>query len=256
MLNIVRRRLSAALALISAAVLAGCGDCGNCTVPAYNPTPAPAVCLQTAARGQALPNLGAAAPFAILAGSAVNNAGASIVTGELGVSPGKTVTGFPPGTVSGAMHADDAAAQQAQSDLSTAYGDLVGRTGGTPVTGDLGGLTLFPGLYTSVSSLAIASGNLTLDAQGDPSGVFIFQVASTLSVAPDRAIELIGSAHPCHVFWQVGNSANLGAASTFQGSILANQAITIGAGAAMHGRALARSGAVTLDTDTVTDPAP
>ena len=256
MLNIVRRRLIAALAPISIVVLAGCGECGNCTVPAYHPTPAPAPCLLSAARGQTLPNLGTAAPFAVLAGSAVNNTGASIVTGELGVSPGKTVTGFPPGTVSGAVHADDAAAQQAQSDLTAAYGDLAGRTGGTPVAGDLGRLTLFPGLYTSTSSLAISSGNLTLDAQGDPNGVFIFQVASTLSVAPDRAIDLIGSAHPCHVFWQVGNSANLGAGSTFEGSILANQSIAIGTGATMHGRALARSGAVTLDTDRVTDPAP
>jgi hypothetical protein len=177
------------------------------------------------------------------------------VTGDLGVSPGTSVTGFPPGTISGATHAGDATAATAKVDLTTAYNDAAGRTlGAVTVSGNLGGLTLTPGLYKSTSSLAISSGDLTLDAQGDANAVFIFQMASTLTTTSGRQVILSGSAKPANIFWQVGSSATLGTTSVFQGTIMADQSITLTTGATLNGRALARTGAVTLDTNSVVKP--
>src|SRR5580765_4970105 len=121
--------------------------------------------------------LGAAAKFAVLAATTVTSSGATTVNGNLGVSPGTTVTGSP--TVNGSLHLGDPTAAQAQGDLTIAYNNAAGRLGGATVSGNLGGLTFFPGLYTSTSSLEITSGNLTLDAQGDANAVFIFQMPST-----------------------------------------------------------------------------
>jgi hypothetical protein len=201
--------------------------------------------------------LGSAANFAVLAGSTVTNTLATTVTGDLGVSPGTAVTGFPPGTVNGTIHAGDPAAAQAQIDLTTAFNDAAGRTVGTvPVAGNLGGQTLTPGLYKSTSSLEISSGDLTLDAQGDANAVFIFQMASTLTTTAGRQVILSGGAKAANVFWQVGSSATLGTTSVFKGNILADQAITLDTGATLDGRALARIAAVALDTNTITTPAP
>jgi ice-binding like protein/Big-like domain-containing protein len=199
--------------------------------------------------------LGSAAGFAVLAGSTVTNTGATTVTGDLGLSPGTAVTGFPPGTVVGTIHAGDGVAAQAEADLTIAYNDAAGRTL-CPITlaGNLGGLTLTPGLYKSTSSLAISSGDLTLDAQGNASAVFIFQMASTLTTTVGRQVILAGGAQASNIFWQVGSSATLGTNSVFVGTIMADQSITVTTDATLNGRALARVAAVTLDTNTVTKP--
>jgi len=200
--------------------------------------------------------LGTANPFAVLAGSTVTNTGPSTINGNLGVSPGAAVTGFPPGTVNGTIDKANAVASQAQSDLTTAYNDAAGRTPALAVSADLGGQTLTPGVYKSDSSLGL-TGTLTLDAQGDPDAVFIFQAGSTLTTA--GGVNLINGAQSCNVFWQVGSSATLGTppapSSVFRGTILALTSITLVTGVTVDGRALARNGAVTLDTNTIT-PAP
>jgi hypothetical protein len=179
------------------------------------------------------------------------------VTGDLGVSPGTAVTGFPPGTIVGAQHAGDPTAAQGVADLTTAYNDAAGRTlCAVTVAGNIGGQTLTPGLYKSTSSLEISSGNLTLDAQGDANAVFIFQMASTLTTTSGRQVTLSGGAKSTNVFWQVGTSATLGTTSAFQGTIMADQAITLNTGATLNGRALARIAAVTLDSNTIVKPVP
>jgi hypothetical protein len=204
------------------------------------------------AQAQAPVSLGTADSFGVLGGSAVTNTGPTVVNGDLGVSPGTAVTGFPPGTVNGTTHAADAAAAQAQSDLTTAYNDAAGRACNTALTGqDLGGLTLTSGAYC-FSSSAQLTGTLTLDAQGDPNAVFIFQIGSTLTTASGSNVNLINGAQSCNVFWQVGSSATLGTTTTFRGNILALTSITATTGATVDGRLLARNGAVTLDSNTVT----
>jgi hypothetical protein len=202
-------------------------------------------------------NLGAAANFAVLAGSTVANTGLTTVKGELGLSPGSAVTGFPPGKVTGKQHVADTIAAKAKLDLTTAYNAAAGRTvAPILVAGNIGGMTLAPGLYKSTSSLQISSGDLTLDAQGDANAVFIFQIASTLTTTAGRHVILSGGAKASNVFWQVGTSATLGTTSVFKGTIMANQSITLTTGATLEGRALARVAAVTLDSNVITIPAP
>lgn len=201
-------------------------------------------------------DLGAAESFAVLGATTVTSAGVSAITGDLGVSPGTAVTGFGPGTITGgALHAGDTLAAQAHADLATAYGVAVARIPDQPAVGALDGLTLGPGVHASGSTLTLA-GTLTLDADGDPNAVFILQAGSTLGTAADSQVSLTGGAQACNVFWQVGSSATLGATSLMRGSILARTSVTVGAGVTIHGRALARDGAVTLDNDTVTVPPP
>jgi hypothetical protein len=211
----------------------------------------------TAACGQAPVVMGAAGSFVVLAGSTVTSTGPTSVTGNLGVSPGTAVTGFPPGIIVGNLHAGDPSAALGLFDLTTAYNDARGRTL-CPVTvsGNLGGMTLRPGLYKSTSSLEISSGDLTLDAQGDGDAVFIFQMASTLTTTPGRQVILIGGARAANVFWQVGSSATLGTTSVFAGTIMADQAVTMGTGARLVGRVLARIAAVSLDENVIVPPSP
>ncbi|MEV4187505.1 ice-binding family protein [Streptosporangium canum] len=197
--------------------------------------------------------LGEAADFAVLAGSTVTNTGATTVTGDLGLSPGTAVTGFPPGTVSGTIHTADAAAQ-AKVDLATAYDDAAARTPATTVPTELGTTTLTPGVYTSTAGTFGITGTLTLDAQGNPDAVFIFQTASTLITASASTVTLTGGAQASNVFWQVGSSATLGTGSSLAGNILALTSITATTGVSVNGRVLARNGAVTLDTNTITKP--
>lgn len=197
--------------------------------------------------------LGTARSYAVLAGSTVTNTGPSVINGDLGLSPGTAVTGFPPGLVNGTIHAADAAALQAKTDLKTAYNVAAAEQPPHPVTGDLGGQTLTKGVYNSATSLGL-TGALTLDGQGDPNSVWVFQAGSTLTTASASAVKLVNGADPCNVYWQIGSSATLGTGSTFRGSILAQHSITVTTDVTVRGRVLARTGAVTLDTDTITRP--
>jgi hypothetical protein len=204
----------------------------------------------TALAAQPPVGLGTADSYAVLAGQTVTNTGPSTINGDLGVTPGAAITGFPPGTVNGTVHAADAVALQAQSDLTTAYNDAAGRTPPAAVPADLGGLTLTGGVYKSASALQL-TGALTLDAQGDPNTVFIFQAASTLITASASRVNLINGAQPCNVFWQVGSSATLGTSSVFVGNIMALTSISMNNAVTVQGRALARNGSVTLINDTI-----
>lgn len=209
----------------------------------------------TSACSQLPIDLRSAAGFAVLAGSTVTNTGLTRVVGDLGVSPGTAITGFPPGIVVGLQHAGNPAAATGIADLTTAYNDAAGRMlCPVAVAGNLAGQTLAPGLYRSTSSLSITSGALTLDAQGDPNAVFIFQMASTLTTSSGRVV-LAGGAQARNVFWQVGSSATIGTGDTVQGTIMADQAITLNTGATLNGRALARIAAVSLDGNMIVRPA-
>lgn len=215
------------------------------------------------APGESAVPLGAAANFAVLAAAAVTNTSTpTMVTGDLGLWPGTSMTNFPPGTVNGATHVNDPAAQAGEAALTIAYNDAAGRVGAfTPAVGNVGGLTFTPGLYRSGTSTEISGGgDLTLDAQGDPNAVFIFQIASTLTTSSGFGITLKGGAKPSQIFWQVGSSATIGTGSHFAGNILANTSITLVSGAILDGRALAGAasltGAVTMDDNTVVRPAP
>lgn len=208
---------------------------------------------QSAAAQQAPVGLGTARSFAVLAGTTVTNTGPSTISGDLGVSPGSAVVGFPPGTVSnGVIHAADAVALQAQADVTTAYNDAAGRATTATVTADLGGQTLVAGVYTG-GALGL-TGALTLDAQGDPNAVFVFQAASTLITASTSSVNLINGANPCNVYWQVGSSATLKTNSVFVGTVLALTSVAANTGATVQGRLLARNGEVTLDNNVITVP--
>ncbi len=203
--------------------------------------------------------LGSTSTFAVLAGSTVTNSGPTVVNGNLGLSPGSAVTGFPPGSVAlpYTMQVANPVAVLAQSDLTTAYNDAAtpNRDGGpvTTVAGDLGGQTLGPGLYNSATTLSI-TGTLTLN--GSATSIFIFQMGSALTTAVGSQVVLTGGAQAANVFWQVGSSATINAGSIFVGTILAQASISFGTGAALDGRALARTGAVTLLSNTITQPGP
>jgi uncharacterized repeat protein (TIGR01451 family) len=199
------------------------------------------------------PSLGTAASFAVLGGSTVTNTGPAVINGNLGVSPGSAVTGFPPGIVipPGTIHAADPVAAGAQSDNTIAYNALAGQACNFNLTGqDLGGLTLIPGVYCFATSAQL-TGTLTLDAQGNPSAVFIFQIGTTLTTATNSSVSIVNGGSSCDVFWQVGISATLGTTTSFQGSILALTSIALNTGATMSGRALAQNGAVTMDSNNV-----
>jgi hypothetical protein len=205
-----------------------------------------------ASAAQAPVNLGTAASFAVLAGTTVTNTNTpTTINGNLGVDPGSAVTGFPPGTVNGTQHDADPVALQAQSDLTTAYNDAASRTPAASVPADLSGETLVPGVYKNATALGL-TGTVTLNAEGNPDAVFIFQAGTTLTTLSGTHVALTGGAQACNVFWQVGSSATLGTNSTFVGNILALQSITVATGATIYGRALARNGAVTLDDNTIT----
>jgi hypothetical protein len=196
-------------------------------------------------------NLNSADTYAILASSTITNTGNSVINGNIGLSPGTSVTGFPPGVRNGELHIADMAAAQAQTDLDNAYDNAATQGPTLPIVADLGGQTLTPGIYNSATSIGL-TGELTLNGQGDPDAVFIFQAGSTLDTASASLVTLIGAAQPCNVFWQVGSSATLGTNSTFRGNILAFTSATLTTGANVEGRVLARDGAVTLDTNRIT----
>ena len=212
------------------------------------------LCLTANLAASQLPiDLGSAGTYAVLGASTVTNTGPTTINGDLGVWPGTAyVPGTPAATVNGAIHAGDPAAQQAQASLTVAFNNAAALSVGVVgVAGDLGGQTLAPGLYKSTSTLAL-TGDLTLDANGDPNAVFIFQIGSALTVAPGARVVLSGGAKATNVFWQVGSSATLGTGSAFKGTVMAYASITMVTGTALDGRALAQHGAVTLDTNAVT----
>jgi Ice-binding-like len=199
--------------------------------------------------------------FGVLAGSTVTSTGNTLVTGNLGVSPGTAITGFAgiapggPGLVTGTIHSADAVAAQAQSELTTAYNAAAGAASTATKNGDLGGQTLFAGVYTASSSLGL-TGTVTLDAQNNSNAQFIFQIGTALTANVGSSVNLINGALPANVFWQVGSSATVGTGASFSGNILAFSSISLGTNATLQGRALARNGAVTMaGTDTITTPA-
>jgi uncharacterized repeat protein (TIGR01451 family) len=197
-------------------------------------------------------DMGTADDFAVLGGSTITNTGLSVINGDLGLSPGTSVTGFPPGVVNGTQHVANATAVAAKTDLVTAYNNAAGQTPVSTVPTELGGTTKLPGIYNSAAGTFGITGTLTLDAAGDPDAVFIFQTGSTLTTAGSSVISLINGAQACNVFWQVGSSATLGTNSVFKGNIFALTSITLTTGANVEGRVLARNGAVTLDTNVIT----
>jgi hypothetical protein len=208
------------------------------------------------AAGGPLPNIGTAGNYAVLAQATVTNTGPSWITGQIGLSPGTSVTGFTPG-VSGHQDIANGAAGQAILDLTTAYNNAAGATTTSTLTGDLGGRTLVAGTYKYLTSAGL-TGTLVLDGGGSTTNLWIFQIGSTLTTASSSRVTLINGAQPCDIFWQVGSSATLGTSTTFVGNILANTSITMTTGATLNGRALAGaiapSGAVTLDTNRIIQP--
>jgi hypothetical protein len=201
--------------------------------------------------------LSTAAAYAVVGASTVTNTGPSVINGSVGLSPGTSITGFPPATVvpPGTIDTTNAAAAQAQSDITTAYTNAQGRSISATTAADLANDHLGAGVYAGPSHGALQlTGPLVLDGAGDPTSVFIFQTNSSLTTASSSTVSLINGAQACHVFWQVGSSATLGTGSVFAGNILALASVTVTTGVTVHGRAFARTGAVTLDTDVFTRP--
>jgi len=203
-------------------------------------------------QGQSSLILNSAGSFAVLGGSAVTSTGDTILNGNLGVYPGTSITGFSPGIVNGVTYAGGPVAQQAEKDAVSAYNALKSETPIQDLSGqDLGTLILTPGVYF-FSSSAQLTGTLVLNAQNDPNAIFVFQMGTTLTTATGASIDLINDAEADNVFWQVGSSATLGTGTSFYGSILADQSITMNTGASLSGRALALNAAVTLDDNIIT----
>lgn len=204
-----------------------------------------------------------------MSGSLISNIPSSSITGNIGLSPaaGSMITGFGITEITGTIYTVDASGPNgsvadavgltaAKGDLTLAYNEAAGRTSTdiVPLSGNIGGLTLTPGLYKSTGSLEISSGNLTFDAKGDANAVFIIQIASSLTTTSGRQVILTGGAQASNIFWQVGTSVTLGTTTVFKGTIMADQSISLNTGATIEGRLLARIGAVTLNSNTIVAP--
>ncbi|MBA3663072.1 MAG: DUF3494 domain-containing protein [Bacteroidetes bacterium] len=241
------------LAIVSIGLFTGCKKTSSApaSTPAESTPNTMVVPLQTTTHASVV--LAGASNLAILAGSEITNTGATNITGDMGLSPGTSIGGFPPGILVGVQHINDPIANQAKLDLTAAYNDAAGRTSTDIVTiaGNIGGLTLTPGLYKSTSSLALSSGDLTFDAKGNANAVFIIQIASALTVTSGRKVFLANGASASNIFWQVGSSATFGTTSAFKGTLLVMQSISFNTGATLDGRALARTGAVTMSGNTI-----
>lgn len=202
-------------------------------------------------------SLGTAGSFVVLSGETVTNTGFTIINGNVGLSPGSSITGFPPGVVNGVVHISDAVAAKAKQDLNDAYADASKRSGApVPLSGDLGGMTLRPGLYVSATSIELTSGDLTLDALGDEDAIWVFQIGTTFVSMVDRKVILIGNARHDNIFWNTGSSATIGVNSTMVGNFLTQTSITVQTGATMEGRFLTQVGSVTFDSNKVNRPKP
>jgi type VI secretion system secreted protein VgrG len=220
--------------------LGACGEESQANTATLTPPSTPA------------PSLGAAAGFAVLGASTVTCTGQSVVTGDVGVSPGTGITGFnPPCTVTGTIHPGDAAAVKAHADLGIAYGALAAASCDHNLTGqDLGGQTLAPGIYCFDTTVGV-TGALTLDGGGDTNAVWIFQIGTAITTATGSSVVMTGGGKPGNVFWQVGSSATIGTATAFQGNLLAYATVTLVSGSSVVGRALALNAAVTMDNNSV-----
>jgi hypothetical protein len=260
----ITKKIITSLAIVSVVLIAGCK---KKTTAATNTNPPIEIPHQTTV--QTPINLGTISNFVVLAGSLVSNIPTSDITGNIGLSPatGSKITGFGGLEVTGIVYTTDASGPAgsipnavgltlAKGDLTAAYNEAAGRTAIDLVnlSGNIGGLTLTPGLYKSSGSLQISSGDLTFDALGDANGVFIIQIASTLITTSGRKVILKGGALAKNIFWQVGSSATLGTTSVFKGTIMADQSIALNTGAIVEGRLLARIGAVTISASTVVLP--
>jgi Ice-binding-like len=199
------------------------------------------------------PSLNSAKTYVVLGASAVTNTGGTAIKGDLGVSsPGISPTGFPPGKITGTIHSGDASSAAAQGKLTPAYNSLAANTCNTSLTGqDLGGRTLTQGVYCFTSSAQL-TGKLTLS--GNASSVFIFKIASALNTASNSSVVMTGGSQARNVYWQVGSSATLGTGTAFKGNIVALTSISLGTGASLSGRAMARNGAVTMDNNAISMP--
>jgi hypothetical protein len=208
--------------------------------------------------GQAPLDLDVAAPYAILAANTITNVmtPGTVITGDLGLSPGNTLTGFPPGKYVGKVHAGDSASALALKASTAAYADALARLTPIDLAADLKDLTLTPGLYKGAADVTLSSGNLTLDAKGAADAIFIFQIGAGLTTSKDTQIILAGGAKASNVYWAVATSATLGPASKFKGTLLATTAITMQTGASIEGRLQAQLSNVALDSNTVTIPGP
>jgi hypothetical protein len=256
-------------ALLMTTIMTGCSD--NNTGADDNDT----IVIPVQTTSQSAVNLRTAGTYVILAGSEITNVPTSVITGNIGLSPaaGSLISGFSmvyttgdqyatSSQLTGNIYASDygdptpSNMTTAKGDLTTAYNDAAGRTSTDMVllSGNLGGLTLTPGLYMSSGSLEISSGDLTFDAKGNANAVFIIQIASTLTTSSDRKVILAGGAKASNIFWQVGTSATLGTTSVMKGVIMADQSIILNTGAAVEGRLLARIAAVTLSGNTIVAP--
>lgn len=240
------KKLFNALAFAFIVIFTGCK--ADVSTNVDNPVPIP---IQN--KSQASIALSGVSGFAIIAGSAITNTGATSITGDMGLSPGTSCGGFPPGKLVGTLQINTILATQGKLDLTAAYNDAAGRTSTDIVTlsGNIGGLTLSPGLYKSTSSLAISSGDLTFDAKGNSNAVFIIQIASSLTTTSGRKVFLKGNASASNIYWQVGSSATFGTTSVMKGTIMAMQSITLNTGASINGRLLARIGDVTMAGNTI-----
>ena len=203
-----------------------------------------------ASPGAFAPDLGSAASFVGLAHETFTNTGSGVYYGNVGVYPGTSVTGFPPGEVRrGAIYRGGAVPTQAQLDATSANTALGLQNCNTDLTShDLGGMTLQPGVYCFDTSAQL-TGDLVLDALGNPNAVWIFKTGSTLTTGTGATVRVINGGQALNVFWKIGSSATLGTATRFIGTIIAAQSITLVTGASLLGRALALNGAVTMDTN-------
>ncbi len=225
-------------ALAGALVIAGCGVAAPSAVAAST----------------SMVDLGTASTYAVLSGASVGNTVSAPATphttlrGNLGVKANAQPTGFPPGVVTGAVNVGNAAAAQAHADLVAAYNDVAGRTGGTVLDGALAGATITPGLHTIAGAVSNA-GTVTLDGEGDPNAVFVFQVGGAMAMAAGSHVVLTRGARASRVFWQVNGAGAIGANADFAGTLMALDAVAVGNQTLVNGRAFARNGALTLDAN-------
>lgn len=214
-------------------------------------TSGPTTTTTTTTLNIACATLGNASGFTVLAASTITNTGATVVTGDLGLYAGTSVTGFPPGSVIGTQHITDAAAQNAQTAANSAYTGFNGLTPTGSVGADIGGTTITPGIYTVSSSLGI-TGTVTLNGGGNPNAVFVFLIPSTFIPATSAVVSLTNGAQAGNVYWIVGSSATLSTGSNTKGNIIAQTSVTLNTNAQLTGRAFALTGAVTMDTNNIT----